>query len=37
MADYVDGFGPTSLRHNRDSSRRYYFVNDLLFWSKNRF
>lgn len=36
MADYVDGFGPTSLRHNRDSSRRYYFVNDLLYWNKHR-
>lgn len=36
MVDCVDDFGPTSLRHNRDSSRRYYFVNDLLYWNKHR-
>lgn len=36
MADRVDGVGPTFLSLNGDSSRRYHFVSDLLYWNKNR-
>lgn len=36
MVDRVDGVGPTFLSLNGDSSRRYYFVSDLLYWNKNR-
>ena len=36
MVDRVDGVGPTFLSLNGDSSRRYYFVGDLLYWNKNR-
>lgn len=34
MVDRVDGVGPTFLSLNGDSSRRYYFVGDLLYWNK---
>ena len=41
MVDRVDGVAPAFLSLNGDSSHRYYFVSDLLYWnmmhwSKNR-
>lgn len=41
IVDKVDGVGPAFLSLNGDSSHRYYFVSDLLYWnmmhwSKNR-
>lgn len=36
MVDSGDGIGPAHLRHCYDSSHRYYFVSDLLYWNTNR-
>lgn len=36
MVGNGDGIGPAHLRHCRDSSHRYYFVSDLLYWNTNR-
>ena len=34
MVDGINGVGPTFLTLNGDSSRRYYFACDLLYWNR---